>query len=73
MTWKTATMKLAIRHAQVREIADGLQRPIGSEFDADVVCFTDGTAIEVLSSVSGSYSDVTPDVDVNDPVWRIYS
>ncbi len=72
--WRKCTMRSAILWATMRRVAAAnLQaRPDGAEPDEDFVVFTDGSAVAVHSVWKGPYSEVTPDIDAQDPGWRIY-
>lgn len=41
------------------------------DYNAEVIYFTDGSAIACLSSWRGPYSEVTPDIDAEPPIWWI--
>lgn len=72
MEWSDVSMIEAIRFATGKQVDGEARRPKESFFSSGCVVFTDGTAIECTSEVSGPYSDATPDVDWHEPSWRIF-
>lgn len=76
MRWKTCTMAEALEFAQGKTIdydhdSNYYNYDVKPSDNAEVVYFTDRTAVASESSFSGPYSEVTPDIDIEPPDWWI--
>lgn len=73
MNWIKCTIEEALQHASGRTIVkNSHDYTFTPDIDADVVCFSDGTAVACLSQWSGSYGSDTPDMSPESPLWWIY-
>lgn len=70
--WQQCSMVDALKFSDGREINSNyclsMDRP---DAQAEVVIFTDGSAVACKSKWNGPYSEETPDIDAAPPIWWI--